>query len=109
MNANKTKRRNFPWLTAEGNLRRSFPPKSAANAKIDTILRIAGLEGWKDVYPRSSTARSFRKSAAKSGRPYKLKVHDLSRRSPGIDLTGFSRHYHQSKNPAAAALRTGYQ
>jgi ABC-type nitrate/sulfonate/bicarbonate transport system ATPase subunit len=42
----------LPWLTVEENLRLAFPAKADAGTKIDNLLKLVGLEGWKKAYPR---------------------------------------------------------
>jgi sulfonate transport system ATP-binding protein len=43
----------LPWLTVEGNLRLAFPEKAEnVSEKIDEILSMVGLAGWKNTYPR---------------------------------------------------------
>ncbi|MDR1933451.1 MAG: ABC transporter ATP-binding protein [Spirochaetales bacterium] len=44
----------LPWLTVQANLRLAFPEKGGPEtaAEIDAVLRLVGLENWKDAYPR---------------------------------------------------------
>jgi sulfonate transport system ATP-binding protein len=54
----------LPWLTVEENLRLAFPPKTGgAAAEIDRLLRLVGLEGRKNAYPRSLSGGMAQRAA----------------------------------------------